>query len=111
MEYAVELLQKERETVVEALKMGERERLRDLQQIDKAIGWLRLIQANNLDKACKYNLDALPYIEGYGGFACYRVMIDKETEDTEDTEEWEEYEKRDGKHYLLSPGDFLLVRK
>ncbi len=108
MEYAIKLLEKEREMVITALKNGEQERLRDLQQIDKAIGWLRLIQDNHLDKAGNYHLDALPYIEGYGGFTYYHIMIDKETDHTED---WEEYKKQDGEHYQLSLGDFLLVRK
>lgn len=108
MEYVIELLQKERETIVAALKNGQQEKLRDLRQVEKAIGWLSLIQENNLDRACKYDLDALPYIEGYGGFTCYRIMIDKETDNTED---WEEYKKQDGGHYQLSLGDFLLVHR
>lgn len=108
MEYVIELLQKERETIVAALKNGQQEKLRDLQQVEKAIGWLNLIQENNLDQACKYDLDALPYIEGYGGFTCYRIMIDKETDSKE---EWEEYKKQDGGHYHLSLGDFLLVHR
>jgi len=108
MEYVIGLLKKERETIVAALKNGKMEKLQDLQQIDKATGWLELIQDNNLDKACKYNLDALPYIKGYGGFTYYRIMIDKETDNTE---EWEEYEKQDGEHYHLGLGDFLLVHK
>lgn len=108
MEYVIELLRKEREAIVRCLKNGEQERVRDLQQIDQAIGWLKLIQDNGLDMAGKYNLDALPHIEGYGGFSCYRIMIDKESDCVED---WEEYEKQDGGHYCLSLGDFLLVHK
>lgn len=108
MEYVIELLRKEREAIIVSLKNGEQGRLRDLQQVDQAIDWLELIRDNGLDKAGKYSLDALPYIEGYGGFSCYRIMIDKETEHTED---WEEYQRQDGGHYCLSVGDYLLVHK
>ncbi|MDE7478177.1 MAG: hypothetical protein K2M91_09550 [Lachnospiraceae bacterium] len=106
MEYVIKLLQKERETIVESLRNGQQERLQDLQQVDKAIGWLKLIQDNNLEPAGKYHLDALPMIEGHGGFATYRIMID---DDTDDTAHWEEYRKQTGGHYCLSLGDFLLV--
>lgn len=108
MEYAIRLLQKEREAIVSALKNGQHEKIRDLQQVDHAIGWLCLVRDNHLDKAGSYELDALPYIEGYGGFTYYRIMIDKESENTEN---WEEYKKQDGRHYELGPGDFLLVHR
>lgn len=108
MEYVIELLQKERETTISALKNGQNEKMRTLQQIDQAIGWLSMIQDHHLGQANKYDLHELPYIEGYGGFTCYRIMIDKETDNTED---WEEYKRQDGGHYELSMGDFLLVHR
>lgn len=108
MEYVIELLQKERETIIAALKNGQHEKLQNLQQIDQAIGWLGMIQDYHLGQANQYDLHALPYIEGYGGFTCYRIMIDKETEHTEN---WEEYVRQDGGHYELSMGDFLLVHR
>lgn len=55
MEYVIELLCKEREAIVRCLKNGEQERVRDLQQIDQAMGWLKLIQDNGLDTAGKYS--------------------------------------------------------
>lgn len=108
MRYAIEVLQKEREEIVNALKNGQKERLHDLQQVDKAIGWIKLLQDKNLEKANQYNFDELPYIEGYGGFTSYRLMMDKETDDTND---WVEYKKPNGDSYRLCLGDFLLVHK
>lgn len=108
MKYVIGLLQEERETIIAALRNGQHDKLQNLQQIDQAIGWLNLIQDKHLDQACKYDLHALPYIEGYGGFTCYRIMIDKETDDREN---WEEYKRQDGGYYELSLGDFLLVHR
>lgn len=108
MEYVIELLQKEREAIIAALKNGQQEKLQNLRQIDQAIGWLDMIQDHHLGQANRYDLHALPYIEGYGGFTCYRIMIDKETDHTEN---WEEYIRQDGGHYELSMGDFLLVHR
>lgn len=108
MQYAIEVLNKEREEIIIALKNGQQEKLNDLQQVDKAIGWIELLKDNNLDKVSRYVFDELPYIEGYGGFTSYRLMIDKETDNTDD---WVEYKKPDGTHYQLALGDFLLVHK
>lgn len=108
MDYAIKLLETEREIIIAALKNGKKERLNDLQQLDKALGWLRLLEENQLDKANRYHLEPLPFIEGYGGFTNYRIAIDNETDDMKF---WEEYKKDDGSHLLLSLGDYLLIEK
>ncbi len=108
MDYAIKLLETEREIIIAALKNGKKERLNDLQQLDKALGWLRLLEEKQLDKANRYHLEPLPFIEGYGGFTNYRIAIDNETDDMKF---WEEYKKDDGSHLLLSLGDYLLIEK
>lgn len=44
MEYAIKILELERLSIISALKDGQKERLNDLQQLDKALGWLRLLE-------------------------------------------------------------------
>lgn len=108
MQYAIERLRKEREQIVNLLRAGHQEKLKDLQSLDKALGWLNLLQEHNVDQANKYDFEALPYIEGRGGFTYYRLMVDDETDDTAD---WYEYVKEDGSGYQLCLGDYILIRK
>lgn len=44
MLYAIEVLKKERERIIENLKAGKSERQKELKEIDKAIGWLKSLQ-------------------------------------------------------------------
>lgn len=108
MEYAISILEKERLSVITALKNGHKDRLSDLQQLDKALGWLRLLREKQVGKAEQYNFESLPFIEGHGGFTNYRVVIDNETDDISF---WQEYKKQDGSHFLLSLGDYILESK
>lgn len=108
MNYAIKLLQNEREIIKNDLKSGDSDRLKELQEIDKALGWLTLLQNNNVDKASRYDLDELPCIKGHGGFSSYRIAIDNEEDNPE---YWQEYQRVDGSHYLLNIGDFVLVHK
>ena len=48
MKDIIELLQKERIKTVDALKNGNKQELSYLQQIDKALGWLKLIEEKGL---------------------------------------------------------------
>lgn len=43
MQFSITILQKERDKIISDLKSGQQERLKDLQDIDKALGWLRLL--------------------------------------------------------------------
>lgn len=108
MEYAIKILEEERLSVVAALKDGQQDRLHDLQQLDKALEWLRLLQEKQVDKARNYHFEPLPFIEGHGGFTNYRIAIDNESDDISD---WEEYKKTDGSRFLLSLGDFIIESK
>lgn len=108
MDYAIGVLLKEREEIVTALKSGQKNRLKDLAQLDKAIHWLNLLQGADLDLANRYQLEALPFIEGYGGFTCYRLMIDNETDDVN---AWVEYKNDQGESYSLQLGDYILRHK
>lgn len=108
MDYAIKKLEEERLYIVSVLKEGHKEQLKNLQQLDKALGWLSLLQNFQIDKADRYNFISLPFIESRGGFSSYRIMIDNETEDTS---YWEEYTKPDGNHCLLNYGDFIIESK
>jgi hypothetical protein len=108
MEHAIKLLEKERELIVEDLKNGKKERLDDLKDLDKALEWLYLLEEKQFDEAKRYNLEQLPFIEGRGGFSCYRIAIDNESDDIKF---WDEYEKSDGSKLSLYPRDYIINRK
>lgn len=108
MEHAIKLLEKERELIVEDLKNGEKDRLDDLKDLDKALEWLYLLEEKQFDEAKRYNLEQLPFIEGRGGFSCYRIAIDNESDDIKF---WDEYEKSDGSKLSLYPRDYIINRK
>ena len=108
MEYAIKLLEKERELVIVSLKNGEKERLTDLKQLDKALDWLRLLKEQQIGMVKKYQLERMPPIDGRGGFSSYRIAIDNETDDIKF---WEEYKKDDGSYVWLYSGDYILREK
>lgn len=108
MEHAIKLLEKERELIVEDLKNGKKERLDDLKDLDKALEWLYLLEEKQFDEAKRYNVEQLPFIEGRGGFSCYRIAIDNESDDIKF---WDEYEKSDGSKLSLYPRDYIINRK
>lgn len=107
MQYAINTLKSERERIVIELKNGHSERLGDLQQIDKAIGWLKLLMSRNVDKAVRYDFEQLPEIEGCV-WSSYRLVADMETEDKTF---WTECRKPDGSDYCITFGDYLLLHK
>ena len=108
MEYAINLLEKERELIVEDLKNGKKDRLNYLKDLDKALEWLYLLEEKQFDEAKRYNLEQLPFIEGRGGFSCYRIAIDNESDEIKF---WDEYEKSDGSKLSLYPRDYIINRK
>ena len=108
MEHAIKLLEKERELIVADLKNGKMERLDYLKDLDKALEWLYLLEEKQFDEAKRYNLEQLPLIEGRGGFSCYRIAIDNESDDIKF---WDEYEKSDGSKLSLYPRDYIINRK
>lgn len=108
MEHAIKLLEKERELIVADLKNGKKDRLDDLKDLDKALDWLYLLEEKQFDEAKRYNLEQLPFIEGRGGFSCYRIAIDNESDDIKF---WDEYEKSDGSKLSLYPRDYIINRK
>ena len=105
MEHAIKLLEKERELIVEDLKNGEKDRLNYLKDLDKALEWLYLLEEKQFDEAKRYNLEQLPFIEGRGGFSCYRIAIDNESDEIKF---WDEYEKSDGSKLSLYPRDYII---
>ena len=54
MKDIIELLQKERIKTVDALKHGNQQELSYLQQIDKALGWLKRIEEKGLEDVMTY---------------------------------------------------------
>ena len=108
MEHAIKLLEKERELIVADLKNGKKDRLDDLKDLDKALEWLYLLEEKQFDEAKRYNLEQLPFVEGRGGFSCYRIAIDNESDDIKF---WDEYEKSDGSKLSLYPRDYIINRR
>lgn len=109
MKDIIELLQNERIKTVDALKQGEQQQLFYLQQIDKALGWLKLIEEKGLDGAGRYDIHSLPDLpqKKSGLYSFYHIMMDYESSNIED---WEEY-KPDGQTLLLSFDDIVITRK
>ena len=60
MKDIIELLQKERIKTVDALKHGNQQELSYLQQIDKALGWLKRIEEKGLEDVGCYDIHSLP---------------------------------------------------
>ena len=108
MEHAIKLLEKERELIVADLKNGKKDRLDDLKDLDKALDWLYLLEEKQFDEVKRYNLEQLPFVEGRGGFSCYHIVIDNESDDIKF---WDEYEKSDGSKLSLYPRDYVINRK
>ena len=108
MEHAIKLLEKERELIVADLKNGKKDRLDDFKDLDKALDWLYLLEDKQFDEVKRYNLEQLPFVEGRGGFSCYRIVIDNESDDIKF---WDEYEKSDGSKLSLYPRDYVINRK
>lgn len=109
MKDIIELLQKERIKTVDALKHGNQQELSYLQQIDKALGWLKLIEEKGLENVGCYNIHSLPDLPPESAGICnyYHLMVDYENPDVEN---WEEY-KPDGQPLLLMYDDIVITRK
>lgn len=109
MKDIIELLQKERIKTVDALKHGNQQELPYLQQIDKALGWLKLIEEKGLENVGCYNIHSLPVLpsESAGIYNYYHLMMDYEDPSVEN---WEEY-KPDGQPLLLTFDDIVITRK
>ena len=108
MSYAIAILEKERQQIVCKLKQGNQEYLNALQQLDMALGWLRMLQSCELEDAKHYEINQIKEMEGHNYFECYHLMIDNETDDISC---WEEYKKPDGTSYVLSFGDLIITAK
>lgn len=90
MKDIIELLQKERIKTVDALKHGNQQELSYLQQIDKALGWLKRIEEKGLEDVGCYDIHSLPDLpqENSGLYSFYHIMMDYESPNIED---WKEY--------------------
>ena len=80
-----------------------------LQQIDKALGWLKLIEEKGLECVGCYDIHSLPDLpqENSGLYSFYHIMMDYESPNIED---WKEY-KPNGQPLLLSFDDIVITRK
>ena len=109
MKDIIELLQKERIKTVDALKHGNQQKLPYLQQIDKALGWLKLIEEKGFEGVGCYDIHSLPDLpqENSGLYSFYHIMMDYENPNIED---WKEY-KPNGQPLLLSFDDIVIPRK
>lgn len=109
MKNVIELLQKERIKTVDALKHGNQQELSYLQQIDKALGWLKLIEEKGVESVGSYDIHSLPDLpKEYSGLCSfYHIMIDYENPDIS---YWKEY-TTNGQPVLCSPNDIVITRK
>jgi len=79
--------------------------LSELQEVDKAIGWLKKIEELNLKIVHKYDIIELPDMKT--GFSEFRIMNDCETDDIN---HWIEL-KKDNYPVSMTPGDVLIIGK
>lgn len=102
-------IQKERIKTVDALKNGNKQELSYLQQIDKALGWLKLIEEKGLENVGCYDIHSLPDLppKSRGIYNYYHLMMDYEDPSIEN---WREY-KPDGQPLLLMYDDIVITRK
>lgn len=109
MKDIIELLQKERIKTVDTLKHGNQQELPYLQQIDKALGWLKLIEEKGLDGVGCYNIHSLPDLpQGQSGlYSFYHITMDYEKPHIEG---WKEY-KPNSQPLLLNFDDIVITRK
>ena len=107
MDYAIAVLERERTAIVEELRTGRRERLPDLQELDRGLDWLRLLQLHGVDQAARYRVEIPPLIEDRG-FAYYRLAMDYDGSD--DMRYWKEYIKPDGSHLELTGGGDIILK-
>lgn len=105
MKDIIELLQNERTKTIDALKQGELDKLSHLQQIDKALGWLKVVEDNELATVGSYKIHRLP--DPHSGFSYYHLMVDNESGDPKD---WTEY-KPDNQSLELCFDDIIITRK
>ena len=109
MKDIIELLQKERIKTVDALKHGNQQELSYLQQIDKALGWLKRIEEKGVEDVGCYDIHSLPDLpqENSGLYSFYHIMMDYESPNIED---WKEY-RPNGQSLPLSFDDIVITRK
>ncbi|WP_090676250.1 hypothetical protein [Paenibacillus tianmuensis] len=103
MEYAIEYLKKERETLLALIKAGERDKVDKKVEIEHAISWLQKLQELQFPDAQRCEFIRLPDTER--GFFSYRIMNDCESEDRDD---WIELKDDNGQPISLLFGDFLI---
>lgn len=109
MDYAIAVLERERAAIVEALRAGRKERLPDLQELDRGLGWLRLLQYHGVDQAETYHLEMLPMPDE--GMSYYYLMQSDDYDGIAGPESWKEYRKSDGSYYDLLPDDIILEQR
>lgn len=79
--------------------------LSHLQQIDKALGWLKVVEDNELATVWSYKIHRLP--DPNSGFSYYHLMVDNESRDPKD---WTEYNP-DNQSLELCFDDIIITRK
>lgn len=108
MKYALELLEAQRTKIVEEMRQGAH-RLADLQAIDKALSWLKVIDEHELEGAWKYDVHQLPVQEV--GVAHYHLMIDTDYDGFDDPTDWSLYKSQDGEELEVGMLDWIITRK
>ena len=104
MEKVIKLLEERRWQIVDNLKSGNKEYLSELQEIDKAIGWLKKVNVLNLSNIQRYDVIELPFLNT--GWSEYRIINDCETDNIND---WIEL-KIDNNFVRLTAGDLIIQK-
>ncbi len=103
MKYAIEILKKEQDSIIEELRKGidTDNNIKKIAEIKKAIAWLLKLEELNFEKVSEYDILELPNMQT--GWSWFRIMNDCETDNRED---WIEF-KTPG----LVEGDFIISHK
>ena len=105
MKKVIKYLQERRGQIVGYLQNGEKNYLSELQEIDKAIAWLKKIEELNLQIIQKYDIVELPDMQT--GYSEFHIMNDCETGEIS---KWVELTK-DNYPVTMTLGDILIISK
>lgn len=107
MEYVIELLKKEREALLSAIKGGDSDKIKSKVEVEQAVYWLGKIRELGFDCSKeKYEFIKLPDIKT--GFSEYHIMNDGDSDNIDD---WIEIKDETGYPITLIFDDVLISRR
>ena len=106
MKYVIEYLKKERESLLNQIKNGSQNEIKNKVEIDTAIKWLEKINELELTQPDKYDFLRLPDMKT--GYSEYHIMNDCESDDINN---WIELKDSEEYPVTLIFDDILISRK